>query len=316
MKSMTRTTGLWATGALAFSFILAGCTPSATETAPEAPAEPAPAAAEASVGIAYNAALYEALPQDIKDKGYIVLATDPTDPPLEFYDEGGVLVGAEIDMVDALSTVLGIEFVITVSPFGNIIPGVEAGRFDGAVSGFADRPARQEVVDFVDYFTTSRGLLVLKGQQAELKDASAELCGKSVAVALATSAAENVVAQSEACVSGGKDAIDIQEYPTQADGVTAVRSGRADLTFFGAHAASWIAKQSEGDADELEVFLRPEDGKDINGILLRKGDLAEVFQAAIQQLMDSGDFETIWTKWGLQNVILTTATINGGTVDK
>jgi ABC-type amino acid transport substrate-binding protein len=75
-------------------------------------------------------------------------------------------------------------------------------------------------------------------------------------------------------------------------------------------------KQTEGEADELEVFLRPEDGKDINGILLRKGDLAEVFQAAIQQLMDSGDFETIWTKWGLQNVILKTATINGGTVDK
>lgn len=315
MKSMTRTTGLFATGALAFSFILAGCTPSATETATEAPAEPA-AAAETSVGIAYNAALYEALPQDIKDKGFIVLATDPTDPPLEFYDEGGVLVGSEIDMVDALATILGVEFVLTVSPFGNIIPGVEAGRFDGAVSGFADRPGRQEVVDFVDYFTTSRGLLVLKGQQAELKDASAELCGKSVAVALATSAAENVVTQSEACVAGGKDAIDVQEYPTQADGVTAVRSGRADLTFFGAHAASWIAKQSEGDSDELEVFLRPEDGKDINGILLRKGDLAEVFQAAIQQLMDSGDFETIWTKWGLDNVILTTATINGGTVDK
>ncbi|MFT7658300.1 MAG: hypothetical protein ACI90Z_001991, partial [Cyanobium sp.] len=29
-----------------------------------------------------------------------------------------------------------------------------------------------------------------------------------------------------------------------------------------------------------------------------------------------GDFETIWTKWGLQNVILSTATINAGTADK
>ena len=149
-----------------------------------------------------------------------------------------------------------------------------------------------------------------------MKQATAELCGKAVAVALATSAAENVARQSAACIKSGKAKIDIQEYPTQADGVTAVRSGRADLTFFGAHAASWIAKQTEGEADELEVFLRPEDGKDINGILLRKGDLAPVFQAAIQQLMDSGDFETIWAKWGLQNVILSTATINAGTVDK
>lgn len=318
MKSMTRTKGLWAACVASLSLVLAGCTSSVTESAAETTSAPAAAAetAAVSVGIAFNEALYEQLPQDIKDKGYIVLATDPTDPPLEFYDEGGVLVGSEVDMVDALATILGVEILLTVSPFGNIIPGVEAGRFDGAVSGFADRPARQQVVDFVNYFTTSRGLLVLKGQHPELKDATAELCGKAVAVALATSAAENVVKQSAACVESGKAEIDIQEYPTQADGVTAVRSGRADLTFFGAHAASWIAKQTEGETDELEVFLRPEDGKDINGILLRKGDLAPVFQAAIQQLMDSGDFETIWTKWGLQNVILSTATINAGTVDK
>ncbi len=315
MKSILRTMGPWATGAVAFSFVLAGCTASGTEAEIEAPAEPE-ATAETSVGIAYNAALYEALPQDIKDKGFIVLATDPTDPPLEFYDEAGVLVGSEVDMADALATILGVEIVLTVSPFGNIIPGVEAGRFDGAVSGFADRPARQEVVDFVNYFTTSRGLLVVKGEQDDLKDASAELCGKSVAVALGTSAADSVIEQSATCVAAGSDAIDIQEYPDQAAGVLAVQSGRADLTFFSAHAASWIAKQSEGQAVELEVFLRPEDGKDINGILLRKGDLAETFQAAIQQLMDSGDFDTIWAKWGLQNVILTTATINGGTVDK
>lgn len=315
MKSILRTMGPWATGAVAFSFVLAGCTASGTEAEIEAPADPE-ATAETSVGIAYNAALYEALPQDIKDKGFIVLATDPTDPPLEFYDEAGVLVGSEVDMADALATILGVEIVLTVSPFGNIIPGVEAGRFDGAVSGFADRPARQEVVDFVNYFTTSRGLLVVKGEQDDLKDASAELCGKSVAVALGTSAADSVIEQSATCVAAGSDAIDIQEYPDQAAGVLAVQSGRADLTFFSAHAASWIAKQSEGQAVELEVFLRPEDGKDINGILLRKGDLAETFQAAIQQLMDSGDFDTIWAKWGLQNVILTTATINGGTVDK
>ena len=315
MKSITRTKGIWVAGLASLSLVLTGCTPSVTKSVAETTSAPA-APAAVSVGIAYNEALYEQLPQDIKDKGYIVLATDPTDPPLAFYDKGGVLVGSEVDMVEALATILGVEILLTVSPFGNIIPGVEAGRFDGAVSGFADRPFRQQVVDFVNYFTTSRGLLVLKGQHPELKEATAELCGKAVAVALATSAAENVARQSAACIKSGKAKIDIQEYPTQADGVTAVRSGRADLTFFGAHAASWIAKQTEGEADELEVFLRPEDGKDINGILLRKGDLALVFQAAIQQLMDSGDFKTIWTKWGLQNVILSTAKINAGTVGK
>ena len=102
MKSITRTKGIWVAGLASLSLVLTGCTPSVTKSVAETTsAQAAPAAV--SVGIAYNEALYEQLPQDIKDKGYIVLATDPTDPPLQFYDEGGVLVGSEVDMVEALA---------------------------------------------------------------------------------------------------------------------------------------------------------------------------------------------------------------------
>lgn len=107
MKSIARTKELWVAGLASLSLVLAGCTPSVTKSVAETTSAPA-APAAVTVGIAYNEALYEQLPQDIKDKGYIVLATDPTDPPLEFYDEGGVLVGSEVDMVEALATILGV----------------------------------------------------------------------------------------------------------------------------------------------------------------------------------------------------------------
>jgi polar amino acid transport system substrate-binding protein len=259
-------------------------------------------------GTAYNAALHDALPADILEKGVITLATDPTDPPLEFYDENNVIVGSEVDMAAALAEILGVKIELVPSKFDAIIPGVEAGRFDGSVSGFADRKNRQEVVDFVDYFTTSRALLVKTGAQPDLETAT-ELCGKSVAVAKGTTMADSIVELSAACEADGKEAIDGQVYPDQAACTLAVQSGRADVTIQGAHAALWIAKNSGG---ELEVYLRPNEGNDINGILLKKGGLVEPFQKAIQQLMDSGDFERIWAEWGLQDVILSEATINGG----
>ena len=308
MRRISRTRGLVATGAVTLALGLAACS-SGTAESPATSASAAAAASSAAVtGVAYNAALYDALPADIREKGVLTLATDPTDPPLEFYNEANEIVGSEVDLAAALATILGVKVELVPSKFDAIIPGVEAGRFDGSVSGFADRKNRQEVVDFVDYFTTSRGYLVKTGAQDDLKDAT-DLCGKSVAVAKGTTMADSIVVQSDDCVAAGKEAIDAQVYPDQSACTLAVQSGRADVTIQSAHAALWIAKNSDG---ALEVFLRPSEGNDINGILLRKGDLAAPVQVAIQQLMDSGDFERIWADWGLQDVILKTATINGG----
>lgn len=267
------------------------------------------ATSEPAVGAVFDQALHDALPEDIRSDGYMTLATDPTDPPLEFYDEDNELVGAEVDLAAALGEVLGIEIRLEASRFDAIIPGVEAGRFDGSVSGFADRVERQEVVDFVDYFTTSRGFLIQAGTQPDLTEAS-ELCGLTVAVAKGTTMADAIVTLSDDCEAADKDAIDYQIFPDQAAGVLAVQSGRADLTILSAHAALWIAKNSDG---ALEVILRPTEGNDVNGIVLRKGDLVEPVQGAIQQLMDSGTLLAIFTEWGLEAVVLDEATVNAGT---
>lgn len=89
-----------------------------------------------------------------------------------------------------------------------------------------------------------------------------------------------------------------------------MQSGRADVTVLPKHAALWTAKKSEG---ALEVVGNPKEGNDINGIALRKDSgLTEPIQKAIQKLMDDGLFLDIFTKWGLQDVALKEATVNGG----
>lgn len=279
----------------------------ATETTVAAAAAPTPAGAIA--GAEFNQALKDMLPEEMKKNGFMTLATDPTDPPLEFYNEANELVGSEVDLAAALGQVLGIEVKLVPSKFDAIIPGVEAGRFDGSVSGFADRKERQKVVDFVDYFTTSRGYLIRTGT---LPDAGTrtDLCGLKVAVAKGTTMADSIVTLNEECAAAKKEPIDGQIYPDQSACVLAVQSSRADLTILSAHAALWISKNSSG---ALDVALRPTEGNDINGIVLKKGVLVEPVQKAIQQLMDAGTFKEIFTKWNLQAVILPTATVNAGT---
>jgi polar amino acid transport system substrate-binding protein len=319
MTSTKRSGRLLAASALALAFVASACgssktvaKPAATTAAPKPAAvatTAAPAKAAAPTGDQFNQALFDALPAAMKASKVMTLATDPTDPPLEFMNDKNELVGSEVDLAAALGKILGIEVKLVPSKFDAIIPGVEAGRFDGSVSGFADRKERQKIVDFVDYMTTSRGILLKKGAHPELATKT-ELCGLKVAVAKGTTMADSIVKLGEECVAGGKGAIDGQVYPDQSACVLAVQSGRADITIFSAHAALWIAKNSD---NALEVFLRPKEGNDINGIVLKKGELAPPVQKAIQQLMDAGTFKDIFTKWGLQGVILTTATVNAGT---
>jgi polar amino acid transport system substrate-binding protein len=279
-----------------------------------APAAVTTAAAMAAMGgnvkgAPFDKALHDMLPAEIQKAGFMTFATDPTDPPLEFKDDANKLVGSEVDLAAALGSVLGVEIKLVESKFDAIIPGIEAGRFDGSLSGFADRTKRQAIVDFIDNFTTSRGYLRQTGKFPELNDAK-DLCGHIVAVAKGTSIADNIGKLSDDCVAASKKPIDAQVFPDQGACVLAVQSGRADLTVLSAHAALWIAKNSSG---ALETVVRPTEGNDVNGIVLKKKVLAEPFQKAMQGLMDSGTFKEIFGKWGLEKVILTKATLNAGT---
>jgi len=277
-------------------------------TTVEPTAETASTAAAAGVGATFDQALADALPKAIRDKGVLTLATDPTDPPLEFYNEANKLVGAEVDLAKALGVVFGIKVELVPSKFDAIIPGIQAGRFDGSLSGFADRVERQKVVDFVDFFTSSRGYLV-KADRVDELTAITDLCGRKVAVAKGTTMADAIGGLNGKCTAAGSGAIDGQIYPDQSACVLAVQSGRADLTILSDHAALAIAQSSSG---ALDVILRPKEGNDINGIVLAKGDLVKPVQGAIQQMMDSGALLQIFTTWNLQKLMLTKATVNAG----
>jgi|GEM_PF-551698 len=253
-----------------------------------------------------SASLYRSLPADIKEKGKLVFATDPTDPPFQFFSAGNDLIGAEIDLANAVGKILGVKVEFVSSGFSAIIPGVEAGRFDASVSAFASTTARQKIVDFVTYFNSSRAFLFRKGTLPNVKT-EIDLCGLKVGLPAGTTMANAIVGLSTNCTTAGKPAIAYSIYPDQATTVLAVRSGRAELTILSAHVSSWW-QQNAG--DELDIVLRPDQGADFNGMVVRKGGLANVMQKAVQQLMNDGTFKTIFAKWNIEKLMRAKAEIN------
>jgi polar amino acid transport system substrate-binding protein len=116
-----------------------------------------------------------------------------------------------------------------------------------------------------------------------------------------------IVGLSTNCTTAGKAAIAYSLFPDQAATVLAVRSARADLTILSASVSSYLQQNGNG---EFEVLLRPTQGLDYNGMVVRKGGLVKVMQKAVQQLMDDGTFTTIFTKWNIQKLARNKVEIN------
>ena len=86
-------------------------------------------------------------PAVIVPRSLVTVGADQNYPPFEFLDEHGQPVGFNIDLLKALTEVMGLDLEIRSGPWAAIRKAVEEGRLD-MVSGMYYSKARDEKVDF------------------------------------------------------------------------------------------------------------------------------------------------------------------------
>src|SRR5690606_20748068 len=69
------------------------------------------------------------VPPDIAAAGEVVVGVNVPYQPNEYRDRHGAIVGFDIDLMDAVTAVLGIRARYTESAFEKIIPAVQAGTY-------------------------------------------------------------------------------------------------------------------------------------------------------------------------------------------
>jgi ABC-type amino acid transport substrate-binding protein len=90
--------------------------------------------------------------QDFKAKlvqaGVITVATSGSAPPFSMTDATGKLDGFDIDVMNRISTELGVPVRYTQVDFAGLLPGLTAGRFDVVASGVTRTPQRLTSTEF------------------------------------------------------------------------------------------------------------------------------------------------------------------------
>lgn len=239
-----------------------------------------------------------------KYRNGVVVVGDPQYPPADMLDEKGKEVGYAVDLAEAIGTVLGIKVENKRTGFDGIIPGMQAERYDFSL--FNDTEERRATLDFVDLTSSGSSLLTLKGNPSKL-DIN-DLCGATVGAAKGSAQATVVPEQlSRECKEAGKEAVHVETFPGANDAVLAVKSDRVQGAIVDTFLAGYVNKQGQGLEKTGDAV-----GKGLWGIGLTKGSpLVKPFAAGLQSLIDSGAYSKILEKWGVQDVALPAALVNG-----
>ncbi len=268
---------------------------------------PAPGGEQTIAPATKDDALAARLPQAIKADGRLVVGTDASYPPNEFTGpDGRTVIGMEVDLGNAIAQKLGLTATFENTAFSGIIPAVQGGKYEAAISSLTVNDERIKTVDMVSYFSAGTSLAVKKGNPDGINPDN--LCGKAVGVQAGTVQVEDIAARTAKCQQAGQPPITVTELQQQTDVTLALTSNRIVAMLADSPVASYAVTTTSG---AVEVVGQPYDTAPY-GVAIKKGqgDYGPALQGAVQALIADGTYKKILDKWNVGSGAIPTSEIN------
>jgi polar amino acid transport system substrate-binding protein len=232
---------------------------------------------------------------ELKD-GKLLIGTDLTYPPIEFYEEGTQNAkGLDVDLAKAMGNALGVDVEFQqVGSFEGIVGDLIAKRYDVVWSAITINPERSAQIDFIPYFTAGTGILAAKGNPKGIKNIDS-LCGLKAAAQVGTVQIDQMKAANDAACKSNP--IDIKAFPDNPTSVQELTLGRVDANVADDPVVANSALESGG---KLEVVSGAIESAPY-GIGVRKDsiELQAVLEEALAKIMNDGTYAKILADWKL-----------------
>ncbi|MEQ6896575.1 ABC transporter substrate-binding protein [Microbacterium sp. KR10-403] len=232
-------------------------------------------------------------------------------PPATFFAADGTTpIGDEIDLINAIGNKLGVTMKIENMQFDTLITSLQSKRVDLTIASMNDNPTRQKVIDFVNYFDSSVGILLQKSNPDKIQSPS-DLCGHTVnGVAGSTSVIWVESANPDLCK--GRQPITVVTNANDQQRLNDLKTGRVTAALNDLPNVVYVSQTSGGGNDFMVLDTEPILAAPY-GIGFNKDDtqLRDAVQKALQSLIDDGTYQKILDAWGLSRGAIAKATING-----
>ncbi|MFD3947907.1 transporter substrate-binding domain-containing protein [Streptomyces sp. NPDC058579] len=260
-----------------------------------------------------GAPLFEMLPEKYRLGGLVRVGINSM-PPL-VYPQGGRMIGVEPDLAAVLGERLGVSFQFEHAEFADLLPGLEANRFDAVMSGIHDTRSRREGtdndgtrtgagVDFVRYFKAGTSILIRKGRSGQIAGLS-DLCGRKVVVQKDTTVEETARQQARACEESDQRAPTVDPKGSHKDVLDTLAAGGVDAALMDYPSATHSARLT--DSGRTFEVAGPQARPAPYGIAFAKDadKLRDAVEAALKSVIDSGEYAKILKKWDVAEGALT-----------
>ena len=241
------------------------------------------AGALAVAGFAAAPAMAEEL-DTIKEAGVIRIAMSGAYPPFNFVNDENQVVGFDPAIGTEIAKRMGLETEIVTTAWDGIIGGLLAGKYDAIVGSMSITAERDEVVDFVGpYYSTKRA--VFTKPDSGITSVS-QLGDVEVGVTLGETHEEWAREQG----------FNVRTYKGLPELLLELENGRVDVIVNDSIAAILAMKENGYDfvmVDDLETEVIGA------GIAIRQGnpELAAAMQAALDAMMEDGTYLEIANEW-------------------
>ncbi|MCK8779568.1 ectoine/hydroxyectoine ABC transporter substrate-binding protein EhuB [Rhizobium sp. NTR19] len=237
--------------------------------------------------------------EELKQQGFIRAAT-ANEVPYSYMQPDGTSAGIGPDVANQVLKTMGIEEVNwTVTPFGTLIPGLKAKRYDFVAAEQNISPERCKQVAFTEPNSSyGEGLLVKKGNPKKLTTYADIAKDPSLKVAV-VSGANNV----DFLRAVGVKDDQIVFIQANADAIPTVQS-RVDAYAATELTVSELAKD-QAQVEQVSPFTDPvvndQPVRNYGGFAFRPEDkeLRDAFNAALIEFRKTDDYKAILGKYGL-----------------
>jgi polar amino acid transport system substrate-binding protein len=225
--------------------------------------------------------------------------------PPDAYTSNGKLVGWVPDMLTALEKESGLNFQIDqVNQFNGLIPGLQSGRYDMSPSLFYITAQRLQVVDLVTVSQVGTSFGSAKGGAAAVSTATG-ICGQKIATLSGSVFPTQITELNKGCTAAGKPGATVQVFPDDSSAVLSVTDHRNDLYAGTTDQVAYLQQQGQL---TLQPFVYD---KQLEAIAFPKGSKYETqIQTAINNLIKSGQYGQVLSKWDLGSMAITQSVIN------
>lgn len=155
----------------------------------------------------------------IRERGYITVATEGDWSPWTYHDEKNRLTGFDVELAMLIATEMGVGVQFQETAWDSILAGVDAGRFDIACNGVSYTEERAEKYTFSTPYAYTGAVIVTRKDNTSIRSLE-DLAGKSTANT-ASSTYASMAEEAGAAVT---------PVDSLADTLNLVADGRVDAT--------------------------------------------------------------------------------------